>query len=156
MTMHFAWPWLFLALPLPLLVAWFMPRCEKKPGLALRAPLLAAFAGNKEQQKGHRHIAKNLRLILAALGWLLLVTAAARPQHIGPPLDLPQQGRNLMLAVDISGSMQQEDMILGQYRVSRLTGVKAVAGDFIQRREGDRLGLILFGQEAFLQNAVDV
>jgi Mg-chelatase subunit ChlD len=60
-------------------------------------------------------------------------------------------GRDLMLAVDISGSMREEDMLIGNQVVDRLTAVKAVAGDFIERREGDRIGLILFGQQAYLQ-----
>jgi Ca-activated chloride channel family protein len=83
--------------------------------------------------------------------WLLLVLAAARPQWIGEPLPLPLAGRDLMLAVDISGSMVEEDMVIGARVTDRLTAVKAVAGDFIERREGDRIGLILFGQQAYLQ-----
>jgi len=64
---------------------------------------------------------------------------------------LPLAGRDLMLAVDISGSMTEADMVIGGRVVDRLTAVKAVAGDFIERREGDRVGLILFGQQAYLQ-----
>jgi Ca-activated chloride channel family protein len=70
---------------------------------------------------------------------------------VGDPVQLPLAGRDLMLAVDISGSMREEDMIIGGRIVDRLTAVKAVAGDFIERREGDRIGLILFGQQAYLQ-----
>jgi len=91
------------------------------------------------------------RLLLAALAWVLLVCAAARPQFVGTPVSLPVTGRDLMLAVDISGSMETEDMQLGQQVTDRLTAVKAVAGNFIDHREGDRLGLILFGDQAYLQ-----
>ena len=56
-----------------------------------------------------------------------------------------------MLAVDLSGSMDQKDFELGSRRVDRLTATKAVASDFISRREGDRIGLILFGDQAYLQ-----
>ena len=90
-------------------------------------------------------------LWLALLAWLLLVLAAARPQWLGAPVPLPMAGRDLMLAVDISGSMTEEDMVIGGRVVDRLTAVKAVAGDFIERREGDRVGLILFGQQAYVQ-----
>ena len=93
-----------------------------------------------------RATAQRWRLLLAAAGWLLLVIAAARPQFIGEPLQLPVSGRDLLLAVDISGSMETVDMQLGRQVTDRLTAVKAVAGDFIERREGDRLGLILFGE----------
>jgi Ca-activated chloride channel family protein len=91
------------------------------------------------------------RALLGALTWILLVTAAARPQLIGDPIALPMEGRDLMLAVDISGSMAEQDMVIGDRVVERLTAVKAVAGDFIERRKGDRVGLILFGAQAYLQ-----
>ncbi len=77
--------------------------------------------------------------------------AAAKPERIGDELDVPVSGRNLMLAVDLSGSMDAKDFELGSRRVDRLTATKAVAGDFINRREGDRIGLILFGERAYLQ-----
>jgi Ca-activated chloride channel family protein len=80
-----------------------------------------------------------------------LVLAAARPERIGDELDVPVAGRNLMLAVDLSGSMDQKDFELAGRRVDRLTATKAVASDFIERREGDRIGLILFGERAYLQ-----
>jgi len=79
------------------------------------------------------------------------VLAAARPERIGDELDVPVSGRNLMLAVDLSGSMDAKDFELGSRRVDRLTATKAVASDFIGRREGDRIGLILFGERAYLQ-----
>ena len=72
-------------------------------------------------------------------------------KRIGDELDIPVAGRNLMVAVDLSGSMDQKDFELGNRRVDRLTATKAVAGDFISRREGDRIGLILFGERAYLQ-----
>ena len=93
----------------------------------------------------------NWRFWLAAAAWILLVIAAARPQYIGDELEVPVSGRNLMLAVDLSGSMDQKDFVLGSTRVDRLTATKAVASDFISRREGDRIGLILFGERAYLQ-----
>ena len=85
------------------------------------------------------------------LVWLLLVTALANPTWLDEPITLPNEGRDIMLAVDLSGSMTEQDMAYqGQY-VDRLTMVKAVLSDFIEQRQGDRLGLILFGDTAFLQ-----
>jgi len=83
--------------------------------------------------------------------WLLLVVAAARPQWIGEPVGLPTSGRDLMLAVDISGSMAIPDFSINGEEVTRLAVVKRAAGDFIARRRGDRVGLILFGSQAYVQ-----
>ena len=90
-------------------------------------------------------------LALMALSWLCLVTAAARPMFVGAPIALPAEGRDLMLAVDLSGSMAREDFTLGGRAADRLTVVKEVAEDFVGRREGDRVGLVLFGTQAYLQ-----
>jgi Ca-activated chloride channel family protein len=148
MTLTLAWPLVLLALPLPLLAAWLLPQAPATAGTALRMPFFSAL----HAALGERHATpQRARLLLAAAGWLLLVMAAARPQFIGEPLQLPVSGRDLLLAVDISGSMETPDMQLGRQVTDRLTAVKAVAGEFIERREGDRLGLILFGEQAYLQ-----
>jgi Ca-activated chloride channel family protein len=148
MSLEFAWPWLFTLLPLPLLVAWLMPRAGELQGTALRVPF---YAGLSRAASGGQSPPSRWRLLLAALAWVLLVCAAARPQFVGAPVSLPVTGRDLLLAVDISGSMATEDMQLGQQVTDRLTAVKAVAGNFIDHRKGDRLGLILFGDQAYLQ-----
>ncbi|MGD8630629.1 MAG: VWA domain-containing protein [Gammaproteobacteria bacterium] len=148
MTLTLAWPLVLLALPLPLLAVWLLPQAPATAGTALRLPFYNAL----HAALGERSAAPSrARLLLAAIGWLLLVIAAARPQFIGEPLQLPVSGRDLLLAVDISGSMETPDMQLGRQVTDRLTAVKAVAGEFIERREGDRLGLILFGEQAYLQ-----
>jgi Ca-activated chloride channel homolog len=148
MGLEFAWPWLFAVLPLPLLVAWFLPRAPEMQGTALRVPFYEALS---RIAAGRQAPASRRRLLLAVLAWVLLVCAAARPQFAGPPVRLPVTGRDLLLAVDISGSMETEDMQLGERVTDRLTAVKAVAGAFIEQRQGDRLGLILFGDQAYLQ-----
>jgi Ca-activated chloride channel family protein len=117
-------------------------------GKALRLPFYGELAG---LEAGGRSRIGRLRRLLAWLAWALLVLAAARPQWLGEPVSLPVSGRDLMLAVDVSGSMEQEDYRLGGRPVNRLEVVKAVAGRFIERRKGDRLGLILFGSRAYLQ-----
>ncbi|WP_301387186.1 vWA domain-containing protein, partial [Thalassolituus sp. UBA2590] len=95
--------------------------------------------------------ASGVRWVVPALAWLALVCALARPVWLGEPIRLPAEGRDLMLAVDISGSMDTADMELNNRPVNRLDIVKHVLNDFINQREGDRLGLILFGSNAYLQ-----
>jgi Ca-activated chloride channel family protein len=144
-----AWPWALLLLPLPLIIWKWMPVSQKRQQAALRVPFLEDFqplAGSLQHGK------KNLLMIvLLVIGWLLLVLATARPQWVGEQIELPVSGRDLMLAVDLSGSMQAEDFRIKGRAVDRLTATKYVAGEFIRKRQGDRLGLILFGRNAYLQ-----
>jgi Ca-activated chloride channel family protein len=95
--------------------------------------------------------AKKRRFILPILIWLSLITSAAGPQWLGEPITLPSEGRDLMIAVDLSGSMEVEDMEFEGQMVNRLEMLKGVLGQFIKRRVGDRLGLILFADTAYLQ-----
>ena len=145
----FAWPWVFLALPLPVVVRKLMPAAREGREAGLRVPDLRAFAVLARRSEVAQ--LTNWRFWMTAAAWLLLVVAAARPERIGADVDVPVSGRNLMLAIDLSGSMDAKDFELGNRRVDRLTATKAVASDFIRRREGDRLGLILFGERAYLQ-----
>jgi len=144
----FAWPWVFAVLPLPLIVRWLLPRAPQRPGQALRLPFFGELPG-----AGGAGAARSARWrrLLAWLAWVLLVLAAARPQWLGEPVRLPIEGRDLVLAVDVSGSMAQQDYRLNGQPADRLDVVKAVAGRFIERRAGDRLGLVLFGTRAYLQ-----
>jgi len=143
-----AWPWVLAALPLPLLVRYLVAPARPAVGRALRLPFYADVVDREGGGQGTR---PRPRQLVAWLAWGLLVLAAARPQWLGPPVSLPVTGRDLMLAVDLSGSMEQADYLLGGHRASRLDVVKAVAGRFIERRRGDRIGLILFGSRAYLQ-----
>jgi len=147
--LQFEWPWLFLLLPLPLLAWWFLPRAEQNSG-ALLVPFYADLQPLAEANQG-RSAANLSNLIMLVLIWLALVTCCARPQWLGEPIDLPASGRDLLLAVDISGSMDTRDMIVGGENLDRLTVVKYVVGEFVKRRQQDRLGLILFGTNAYLQ-----
>ncbi len=144
--LEFAWPWAFAALLLPALAWRWLPRAGHGGGVALRVPFYAELVG----LSGHAS-SPGLRagLWLPLLAYLLLCTAAAKPQWVGDPEAPPQSGRDLMLAVDVSGSMAAEDMSVAGRRVDRLQAVKIVVGDFLERRAGDRLGLILFGQQAY-------
>ena len=142
----FAWPWVLAALPLPLLARWLLPR-RRAQGAALRVPwgerlqAVAAAGGRSRAVAGAG--------VLAWVAWGLLCVAAARPQALGAPLAPPQAGRDMMLAVDLSGSMGEVDMELGGRPVDRLTAAKAVLADFLDRRAGDRVGLVVFGERAY-------
>ncbi len=147
MNIELAWPWMLLALLLPLL-ALLLPPAADRPSPALRFPFFSALRASLDDSRRQR---SRLRLVIAALAWVLLVVAAARPQWVGETVRLPVTSRSIMLAVDLSGSMQTPDMRSGSGAISRLAAVKKVAGDFINHRVGDRIGLILFGDEAYLQ-----
>ena len=140
----FAWPWLFVLLPLPFLMR-LLPRVKQASITTINVPFLKDMFASQQQKSSNKWRWLNLLL------WLFLLTAASRPQWIGEPIPLPIEGRDLMLAIDISGSMEQQDMQINGQAVDRLTAVKKVAGEFIERRTGDRLGLILFGENAYLQ-----
>ena len=144
-----AWPWMLLALPLPFLVRYLMPAVVGTQDAGLKVPSFKSFAVLKDRSEVEQLL--NWRFWLSMIAWVLLVLAASKPERIGDELDVPVSGRNLMLAVDLSGSMDAKDFELGSRRVDRLTATKAVASDFIGRREGDRIGLILFGERAYLQ-----
>ena len=141
---HIAWPWMILCLPLPwLLRRWLPPAMQQ--GSALFLPFAAAVS---LQRIPALHANSRKRSVLFALVWLLLVASAMRPQWLDDPLPVPTTGRRLLLAVDVSGSMATPDMA---GNVSRLNVVQKVAGEFIQNRHGDQVGLILFGTQPYLQ-----
>ena len=142
----FAWPWMLLALVLPPLVhALAPPRSDAAAALRVpwgeRLQRIAATDGTTLRVRGLSW--------LGLLAWALLCIAAARPQQLGPATAPPQAGRDLMLAVDLSASMGEEDMQLGGRIVDRLTAAKAVLADFLDRRAGDRVGLVVFGDRAY-------
>jgi len=143
-----AWPWLLLALPLSWLVYRMVPPAPGLHGAALRAPFYRELATMGKTSP--RHGDNGVRLAVGA-AWVLLVIAGSRPQLLGEPLAVPVTGRDLILAVDLSGSMEQADFELSGQPITRLGIVKEVASQFIERRDGDRVGLILFGSRAYLQ-----
>jgi len=147
-VLNLAWPWLLVLLPLPLAVHRLMPAVPRQRQ-ALRAPLYTRIAARFAA--GDTPRANLPVLLLMTLTWVALVLALARPQWIGEPVALPTSGRDLLIAVDISDSMRIEDMVVGGTVYPRLGVVKDVVGDFVQQRKGDRLGLILFGSQAYLQ-----
>lgn len=147
---QFEWPWLVLVLPLPWVVRRVLPAAAPPREAALRVPSLAEFALPATPGTRLRR-GPPWRWVIALLAWAVLVLSGMRPLWIGDPVDLPVSGRDLLLAVDLSGSMEEEDFEIRGRRVDRLTATKWVAGQFIERRMGDRIGLILFGEQAYLQ-----
>lgn len=144
-----AWPWMLLLLPLPWIVRRYVAPDPQDKDAALRTPLAREFS--VASGPGRLGGPQPWRLALLGAIWALVLLAAARPQHVGEPVALPVTGRDLLMAVDLSGSMEERDFQLGGEWVDRLTATKAVAKDFIERRVGDRIGLILFGRETYLQ-----
>ena len=146
---QFEWMWMFLLLPLPWLVAVLLPGDESKAS-ALKVPYFKQWHAIQQSVRAVYHNKRKSSLLLY-IAWALTITAAAKPMWIGDPVSLPVTGRDLMMAVDLSGSMENPDFLLNGEKVDRLTVVKEVAGDFIARRQGDRIGLILFGRRAYVQ-----
>jgi len=147
-NLEFASLWVFWLLPLPILIWWLFPQAPVNSSASLRVPF---FQDLKPKMNQTKQSPSWFSIVLSILTWILLVSAAARPQFIGDTVRQAISGRSLMMAVDISGSMDEQDMVVSGRRMSRLNAVKIVAGDFIEKREGDHIGLILFGSQAYLQ-----
>ena len=146
---EFAWPWLFALLPLPWLMRRLLPAADSG-----EAALHVSFLSDLEQlsrRKARATLPSWRQQTPHVLLWLLLLSAAARPQWLGEPLPIAASGRDLLVAVDVSGSMDYPDMQWQGEDVSRLELVQRLFGDFLENREGDRVGLILFGSQAYLQ-----
>ncbi len=145
------WPWLLLLAPLPWLVRRLLPAATSQQP-AVRAPFYTEWQELAATQGGRSARGRTVPAIALWLLWLLLLVAAARPVWIGEPVELPNSGRDLMMAVDISGSMLTADMQIGRSLVPRVDAVRQVGAQFINKRSGDRLGLILFGTNAYVQS----
>lgn len=143
---HFDFIWALAALPLPLLVYWLPSKKQ-----AEMAPLKMPTLHKGMQASSNIPEKKKSSLVTLSAIWLLLVLACTQPQWLGEAVNVPTEGREMMIAVDLSGSMQVEDMTLNGRSVNRLDMLKVLLGEFIERRSGDRLGLILFGDDAYMQ-----
>ncbi|TKB44070.1 vWA domain-containing protein [Thalassotalea mangrovi] len=142
----FAWPWLALCLPLPFIVAKLLP-ARTQSNAALKVPFRLGEIGSRQVITNNRSLPIPLFVVL----WGLFVLALTRPQWLGEPAPVASESREMMIAVDLSGSMQIEDMELNGRQVNRLVMLKKLLGEFIERRQGDRLGLILFADDAYMQ-----
>jgi len=144
-----ALPWVLLALPLPWLIWVLIPRARRQLPAALRVPFYTAMQGVVD--KDAHSIATSSKIRLWFLIWSLVLLALAGPRWVGEPRPAVRDGYNIMLALDISGSMEMRDMLLNGRPSTRLAVVKQAAEQFVKNRAGDRLGLILFGSQAYLQ-----
>ena len=145
-------PWLLALLPLPLLVYWLLPAYrEEKDSLRLTFfEYITAKLGLAPQPQAVILRTNWLEKIAAPLCWAMLAVALARPQFIEPPVHKIEPGRDLMLALDISQSMEAPDFRTADgKRMRRVDAVKLVVSDFIRRRPHDQIGLIVFGQAAY-------
>lgn len=143
----FAWPWALWLCLLP--VVMLLLPARRMAGSALRVPwVLALPAGARSLPRA------GLPHALLCLGWVLLCIALARPQVLGPPQQPPAQARQMMLALDLSGSMTEADMRLGGRPAERIVVARAVLDDFLSRRAGDQIGLVVFGQQAFVMTPI--
>ena len=142
-------PWLLLLLPLPLLIWYFLPEMSTRMSYAVKVPFFDMMQRLVYSQKKSLNTGRWYPWL--SLIWILLVVALSGPQYVGQPLPIERQGRNIMMALDLSGSMQIDDMQLNGRPATRLAVVKAAATQFIKKRQGDRIGLILFGSKAYIQ-----
>lgn len=152
--MSLAAPWALALLPMPLLVwALVPPHREQVP--ALRLPFfrrIVAATGAEAKTGAQVRRRRALQVTIAVLCWCLVVLALARPERLGPPLEITKSARDIVLSIDISGSMDARDFNAPDgSRLQRLEGVRQVVQDFIAGREGDRIALIVFGSAAYLQ-----
>ena len=139
---EFVWWWMIFALPLPIAIYKLLPPSQQRSPIYL--PSLPESGGG--------HQPKQLTAkILSVLIWLCLVLAAMRPVWFGEPIIAQPKHRDLMLVVDLSSSMSTEDMRQDDEFIDRLSAVKHVLSHFIDQRQGDRLGLVLFADHAYLQ-----
>jgi Ca-activated chloride channel family protein len=143
----FIWPWMLAFLPLPWLIARLLKPATRKQSPLLMPRLLTTSDTAKSPLQ---HQTKPRLSPVFILIWLALMLAAMRPVWFLTPTPFEASGRDMVLAVDLSGSMEKPDMRVNGRAVDRLTAVKSVVDDFIAQRQGDRMGLIVFGTQAFI------
>jgi Ca-activated chloride channel family protein len=148
-----AYPWALVLLALPIVMRWLpayresrdsvkVPFFDKLVELSERRPETGAMILRRDR----------IQRFLVGLMWLCLVVGAAKPEWVGAPVEQQKSGRDLMIAVDLSGSMETQDFMLPSgEKVDRLDAVKVVLKELAAQRASDRLGLIVFGSAAFLQ-----
>lgn len=142
-------PWFLILIPVPILLWFLLPQAKASANTALKVPFFHALAGIIEQDKPI--LGAGRFLLIPGLVWLLLIVALAGPRWVGEPKPIVRDGYNIMIALDLSGSMEIMDMQLHGRPATRLAVVKQAAEQFVQGRAGDKIGLILFGTRAYLQ-----
>jgi Ca-activated chloride channel family protein len=153
-VLQFAYPWVIALLPLPLLIRWLAPS-YREPRLAVRVPFMERLrraTGREADTRPAVTRRRRLQWLQLVLVWLAIVAALSRPQWLSEPIVRELPMRDLLVALDLSGSMETRDFTgPGGATVERLTAAKQVLDGFLERRDGDRVGLIFFGSAAFVQ-----
>ena len=151
---EFVYPWFLLLLPLPILVNYCLPAYRKRK-TAIKVPFFDRLVTLSGAKPSHGAIVSPrlfYRLLAMLFMWLCIIVALAKPQYVGEPITHERSARDLMIAVDLSGSMEIKDFMDEEgFQVDRLTAVKSVLGEFVEQRPHDRLGLIVFGDAPFSQ-----
>lgn len=147
----FEWIWVWLLFPLPWIFKFITPKAATSDQAALRVPFFDSVRELSDQNSVDSNRKSIKYRLLLLLIWTLLITAGAGPRYIGEAVAIRAEARDLMLAVDVSGSMRQQDLRVKGEQVDRLEAVKSVLHEFIEVRTTDRMGLILFGSNAYLQ-----
>lgn len=147
----FSYPWVWIFIFLPILAYFLLPASKRVESSYLNVPFFTVFEQLNMSQTLWSKKHSWRQWILPFLIWILLLCAASEPIWLGHPIYNAAAGRNILMAVDISGSMEMPDMSLEGRQVNRLDLVKVQARRFVESRQGDRLGLILFGSKAYLQ-----
>jgi Ca-activated chloride channel family protein len=152
--LHFAYPWVFLLVPLPLLMHWLAP-AHQEPRLAVYVPfmrVLVRVAGGSSAAGTVITRRRRLQRVQIVVAWLALVIALARPLWLGEPVVRELPMRDLLVALDLSGSMETRDFTAASGApAERLAAAKEILDGFLSRRDGDRVGLVFFGSAAFVQ-----
>lgn len=152
--LEFAYPYAFLALPLPLLVRWLLPPHRERVS-ALRVPFFesVAEAAGADPHSGSVVMRRRaFQMVFAGLFWAGILTGLAKPEWVGEPIVRTESARDIMLAIDLSGSMDYRDFPgADDQTVSRFDAVQRVVTEFVAAREADRIGLIVFGNRAYVQ-----
>lgn len=142
---EFAYLWVWLLLPLPWLMRAVLPAAQHQQ-TPLALPKAARFISPRQVTQP----ASVKFWLLPTLVWLCLLATLAQPQWVGEPVPVTQERREMMIALDLSGSMQAEDMTLHGRQVTRLQMAHSILADFIERRHGDRIGLIVYADDAYV------
>jgi Ca-activated chloride channel family protein len=156
-VLSFYWPWMALLLPLPLIVwkFWRQPHgaadaYTHADRSTLLHPALGRLASTFVTSRSLTHAGSRLQMFMLALLWVALVFSLMRPQWLEPYTEVRTEGYDLMLAIDTSRSMDALDFTVEGRQVTRMAVIKGVIGQFIKAREGDRIGIVVFGSQSFV------
>ncbi len=154
---QFAYPYALFLLILPFFIRMLLPAVKGLHGDALHIPFIQDLQNIVTKSSGTNTLPTNntshlsFSALLLWMIWLLLTLAVSRPQFAGEPINIRTENHDILLVVDISTSMLEPDFALAGRRINRLTAVKKTALEFMDKRLDDRIGLILFGTNAYLQ-----